>query len=78
VCLYGARVEIVAGPGTGRSATQTAVCDAWSEVVGFEFNNLPMNVKIKLRATLPGYRTADQELLTRNGGYPIQFNLTKE
>jgi hypothetical protein len=78
VCLYGAQVDIVAGPGAGRTATQTSECDAWSYVVGYEFKDLPMAAKIKLRASLAGYRSQERELVTQNGGLPIQFSLTKE
>jgi hypothetical protein len=78
VCITGAVVEIVAGPGTGRKAIQTEACDAWSYVIGYEFSNLPIGVTVKLRATKEGHQPQERETVVRNGGYPFQFVLSPE
>jgi hypothetical protein len=78
VCLYGAVVEIVAGPASGRQATQDVARDAWSYVPGFEFSDLPYGETVRLRATLKGYRTQERELPIPNGSPPIQFAIERE
>jgi hypothetical protein len=77
-CIPGAVVEIIAGPGTGRKDTQEGPCDAWSYAVGYEFHDLPLGATVRLRATAKGYRPQERELVTRNGGYPFQFELELE
>ena len=78
ICIPGAMVEIIAGPGTGRKETQKGPCDAWSYAAGYEFRDLPLGVTVKLRATAKGYGPQERELVTQNGGYPFQFVLERE
>ena len=78
VCIAGAMVEIVAGPGTGRKAIQTEPCDAWSYVFGYAFSDLPIGATLKLRATKAGYHPQEHEAVVRNGGLPFQFELSPE
>ena len=74
LCLHGAVVEIVQGPGTGRKSGQPDECDAWA-YVGYEFRDLPLGATVTLRATAPEYQPEDSELRVPNGGPPIQFVL---
>lgn len=74
MCIRGAVVEIVDGPGIGLKSGQPDECDAW-DYVGYEFHDLPLGATVTLRATASGYQPADRELLVRNGGEPVQFVL---
>ena len=78
ICLRGAVVEIIAGPGTGRKATQEIECTAWDYAAGYEFRDLPMGVVLTLRATRNGYRPQERDLVTGNGGPPFQFSLERD
>ena len=75
VCIAGATVRIVEGPGEGRYTPQRYPCDAWSYGDGFEFADLPMGATVKLRATADGYKSQDQKVYVGNGGYPVTFTL---
>jgi hypothetical protein len=70
-------VEIVDGPGAGRASGQPDECDAW-DYVGFEFRDLPLGGTVTLRASAPGYRPEDRQLITQEGGGPVQFVLIPE
>ena len=54
-CIDGATVEIVSGPGTGRSVTQD--CSMWDWYVGYSagFGDLTPGGAATLRASAPGY-----------------------
>jgi len=75
-CIRGGMVEIVGGPGTGQKSAQPdpPSCDPWGEV-GFTFDNLPLGASVTLRATGPGYRSEDRQLVVPAGGGPVQFVL---
>jgi hypothetical protein len=70
ICLRGAVVEIVEGPGTGRKSGQPDDCEAWA-YDGYEFRDLSLGATLTLRATAPGYQSQDSELLVPNGGPSI-------
>ena len=76
VCIRGAMVEIVAGPGMGRKSGQPdpPLCDAWW-TEGYHFDDLPLGARVTLRATAQGYQPEDRELRVPAGGYPVQFRL---
>lgn len=78
VCIEGAVVEIIDGPGLGRKQTQRTPCDAWSYGDGFEFSNLPLGARLTLRASAKGWLPEEIELVTQNGGYPVTFELEKD
>jgi hypothetical protein len=75
VCIAGAKVHIVEGPGAGRSTPQRYPCDAWSYGDGFEFTDLPLGATIKLRASADGYKALEQRVAVGNGGPPVTFAL---
>ncbi|MGH7514649.1 MAG: hypothetical protein ACREOQ_17180 [Gemmatimonadales bacterium] len=77
LCLPGGMVEIVDGPGVGRTSSQPAQCDAW-DYVGFDIESLPMDGKVTLHASAPGYRPEDRRVVVPNGGWPVQFVLVPE
>jgi hypothetical protein len=77
VCLDGGVVQIVAGPGAGRLSGQPDGCDAW-DYVGFELRDLPLGAMVTLRASAPGHRSEDRQLVTPAGGGPVQFVLVPE
>lgn len=78
VCILGATVEIVSGPGAGREAVQETICNAWDYAAGFEFRGLPLGVTVTLRASRDGYEAQERSLVTGRGGPPFQFWLTPE
>lgn len=78
VCIPGAMVEIVDGPGAGRRVTQSAACNAWDYVAGFEFSGLGIGKTVRLRATAAGHRPDEIVVVTQDGGAPIQFELMPE
>lgn len=78
LCILGASVEIVSGPGAGRKAIQEEVCGAWDHVAGFEFRGLPLGVTVTLRASRDGYEAQQRSLVTGRGGPPFQFVLVPE
>jgi hypothetical protein len=73
-CLRGGMAEIIDGPGAGQISRQPEECDAW-DYVGFEFDDLPLGDTVTLRASAPGYHPEDRQVVTRNGGAPVQFVL---
>jgi hypothetical protein len=75
VCISGAVVTVLEGPGMGRSMRQEGPCDAWSYAVGFEFADLPLGARVKLGATADGYDSQELEIVVGNGGPPVQFEL---
>lgn len=74
LCLQGAMVEIVAGPGMGRRSGQPATCDPWS-YDGWFLNDLQLGATVTLRATAPGYQPKDSVVVVPAGGGPVQFVL---
>jgi len=76
LCLHGAEVEIVDGPGVGLKSGQSDGCAAWDYDIGYEFRDLQLGATVTLRATTPGYQPQNRELVVQNGGLPVQFVLT--
>jgi TolB protein len=74
VCIAGAMVEIVAGPGMGRTSGQPDTCNATSED-GFVFDGLPLGATVTLRATAPRYQPKVSAVVVTDGGGPVQFVL---
>jgi carboxypeptidase family protein len=77
VCIRGSTVSIVDGPGTGNHSGQPDECNAWG-YDGFEFRNLPLDATVTLRATAPGYRSQNRQVVAGNGGAPVEFDLTPQ
>jgi hypothetical protein len=77
ICIRGATVEIVQGPGIGRKSGQPEQCDAWA-YEGYWFDDLPLGTKVTLRATASGYQPQDLQVRVPDGGYPVQFVLLKK
>jgi hypothetical protein len=75
-CIRGGMVEIVAGPGIGRTSGQPdpPLCNPWGED-GFWFYDLPLGATVTLRATAPGYQPEDCDVVVPRGGGPVQFVL---
>ena len=74
VCIRGAMVEIVAGPGMGRTSGQPDTCNASSED-GFVFVGLPLGATVTLRATAPRYQPKVSAIVVTAGGGPVQLVL---
>lgn len=77
ICIPGAVVTIIAGPGTGQSMRQEGPCDAWDYANGFEFR-LPIGARVTLRATAEGYRPREEEHVAENPATSITILLTPE
>jgi hypothetical protein len=70
VCISDAIVEIVRGTGSGQSAKQTTPCSAWDYDRGFLFKDLIAGTELTVRASAPGYRTAEQTFMASSAsGY---------
>jgi hypothetical protein len=74
LCIRGAMVEIIEGPGMGRKSGQPDNCGAW-DYDGFSFDDLPLGATVTLRATASGYQPEDREIVVPAGGGPVQFVL---
>jgi len=72
-CIAGAVVEIVDGPGTGRKSGQADDCSAWDYGGSYEFHGLPLDATVTLRASAPGYRSEDRQVVVENGGPGVIF-----
>ena len=70
-------MEIVDGPGAGRTSRQPEECDAW-DYVGFEFDDLPVGGTVTLHASAPGHRPEDRRVVAQNVAGPVQFVLVPE
>lgn len=75
-CIRGAMVEVVAGPGLGRTSGQPDTCDPWNED-GFWFYDLPLGATVTLRATFPGYQSEDRDVVVPRGGEAVVFVLQR-
>jgi len=75
-CIRGAMVEIVAGPGLGRTSGQPDTCDPWNED-GFWFYDLPLGATVTLRATASGYQSEDRDVVVPRGGEAVVFVLQR-
>jgi len=62
-CLANATVEIVGGQGFGQRSTQTTPCSVWDYGGGFIFDNLEPGVELTVRASAPGYQSAERTFL---------------
>jgi len=78
LCITGAVVEIIDGPGTGRTSGQADVCAAWDYGGEYEFDNLPLGATVTLRASAPGYRSKDLQIVVQNGGPGVEIGLDPE
>ena len=76
-CLLHAVVEIIEGPGTGRTSGQEP-CDYWNFGGGFEFTDLPLAKMIKLRATAKGFTPVERSVMTGPNRGPVRIELTPE
>ena len=78
ICIRGAMVQIVEGPGTGRKSGQADACAAWDYGGEYEFRDLPGGATVTLRASAPGYRSEDRQVVAENGGPGVEFVLAPE
>ena len=62
-CVNDATVEIVGGQGVGQRVTQMTPCGVWDYGGGFVFNDLALGEALTVRATAPGYRSAERTFL---------------
>lgn len=75
-CIPGAVVEILDGPSAGGKSTQWDECgDVW-DGGAYVFRDLPLNTKIRLRASKEGYRS--QEITAYAGSNPDPSNFLLE
>jgi len=58
LCIADATLEIVSGPGAGRTFRQDEPCDVWW-INGFFVTNLPAGVEVTFRVSAPGYLPVD-------------------
>jgi hypothetical protein len=61
-CIEGAKAEIVAGQGVGRSMVQITPCDWW-DGPGFQFDGLAPGLELTVRATAAGYRAEEMTVV---------------
>ena len=59
LCIPGATITVIAGPGTGQSQVQETPCNVWGYGGGFVFKDLTPNASMMLRASAPGYVTKE-------------------
>ena len=59
ICIRDATVEIVRGQRTGEIVKQETPCDAWGYYGGFQFKGLVSGGELTVRASAPGYRSAE-------------------
>ena len=71
-------IEVTSGQGQGQRLVQTTPCDAWSYSDGFEFKDLTPGMSMTLRASAPGWTTAEKTVIpTAGGGPPLLIELHK-
>jgi len=61
---------VVDGQAKGQQRIQETPCDAWSYGGGFEFKNLIPGVALTIRASAPGWQTAEKTFV------PLQTTVT--
>ena len=77
-CVENAVIEVTSGQGQGQRLVQTTPCDAWSYSDGFEFKDLTPGMSMTLRASAPGWTTAEKTVIpTAGGGPPLLIELQK-
>ena len=75
-CLPGALVEVVEGAKAGSQSLQKE-CD-FDSGIGYQFRDLIIGERVTLRASKPGYRSQDRQIVPSTGGPPFSFDLPKE
>jgi hypothetical protein len=72
-CIEGATVEVVGGQRLGDRLTQTTPCGAWDFDAGFQFHNLTAGQEMTLRASAPGWRTAEKTIVPLGGAIQVIY-----
>jgi hypothetical protein len=76
-CIAGATVEIIDGVRQGESQVQKTPCGVWDYGDGFEFDHLPLDSQLTLRASAPGYASKEFTARPVSSGYAIDVGLSK-
>ncbi len=66
-CVAEATVEVVRGQRAGEKLLQSTPCGAWDYGGGFTFTNLTAGREMRLRATAPGWSTAEETFVPQSG-----------
>ena len=66
ICIPDATVEIVRGQRIGEIVKQETPCDAWAYSGGFQFKGLVSDAALTVRASAPGYVTAEKAFTPTN------------
>jgi hypothetical protein len=80
VCIPGATVEIIRGPGTGRSVTQASawVCSYWDPDYDAVFRGVNSGEELTLRASASGYYAQELTVVPKLGPQTaVPFELAK-
>jgi hypothetical protein len=78
-CIADATFEIVSGQGPiGGIIRQETPCSVWDYGGGINLTNLTIGVAITLRASAPGYKTAERSLLPKLAGTVEEFVLDRQ
>ena len=77
-CIPGAVVEMLDGPLAGGKSTQWDECgDVW-DGGAYIFRDLPVNIKVRLRASKDGYRSQEITAYVASNPDPSNFLLERE
>lgn len=76
VCIPNARVEVLAGPLSGKVYAQNL---EWCEEssLGFTINDLPIGSVLSLRLSAPGYTSADRDFVIQSSAGSIDVQLKR-
>jgi len=66
-CIKDAIVEVVRGQSQGQQTIQETPCDAWSYAGGFQFKDLVPGLEMTVRASAPGWSTAEKTFVPHLG-----------
>jgi hypothetical protein len=78
-CIIGAVVEVLDGPLAGAKSTQWDVCGPVWDGGAYNFDTLPVNTWVRLRASKEGYRSREMTFYAiRGASNPSNFVLERE
>ncbi|MCA1790981.1 MAG: hypothetical protein LC667_14330, partial [Thioalkalivibrio sp.] len=73
MCIDNARAEIISGPRSGTIYPQNRdYCEESSS--GFAINDLPVGTVLRLRASAPGYTSAEGDFVIASSGWSVDIN----
>ena len=76
ICIAGATIQVVSGPGAGQTFVQDSDCDAWAYSGGVWFGNLVSGVTMTLRASAVGYNAMEKTAVAASSGQAVEFDLS--